>query len=599
MRPFVSPTFYDSSLTIAGTLNLTDTSTATSGHLVYLAYTATSGSTLKYTRKTLTDSSGGYTFNNVKPGNYQIVADTKPYDQVSPSDPKIVTSADNISVTDTEIKLGISNSAQTPSLGAIAAIGLGNSIFSLGDIWLDNAPTVSIISSTGATPTRAASAWCKMTFPVKKRGFGNDQRDANRYSIALNLGAISLSQIVISDVGAGYVLRNEQPPPVYNYFAQLNNANVISVDIWGGQYSTTSTVMLAGIANGSLVPSPSGETVTVDEGGIQKTLNLLYAVSITPLNEILSNVIGADSYEQLYQYERDLSYYNAYDGNGGGRGWRCIVSDNTKNWNSKPAGSTGWQLQPPQYRLPYVRTGTSNQNSGVPVALRFNVKPATARLSNPAKYYDEFGSMDATSKIVDALKNIWSGISANPYDFAGKYTGVKDGAPLYFDIVHTRGEAALAAGEFGTPGSPEATWNFDLVKGYIGRELLVRAAAEGVSGSYLSSIFDIIAATNTNPSVLDLINPLRNFAMGSELVVGFLANTVYQMQQAWGESDTASAIPGNILKELKSLGRQTVGTGMATPPDWLVGKSFSGTLSNGSTVNYTFNSGGYNRTVTP
>jgi hypothetical protein len=83
-------------------------------------------------------------------------------------------------------------------------------------------------------------------------------------------------------------------------------------------------------------------------------------------------------------------------------------------------------------------------------------------------------------------------------------------------------------------------------------------------------------------------------------VVGFAINTIYQSKQAWDVAQTSNTpLYKSIINEFWSLGRQTLGEASLTPPAWLNGKTYTGTLGNGDTVQYTFSSSSYARTVTP
>jgi hypothetical protein len=278
---------------------------------------------------------------------------------------------------------------------------------------------------------------------------------------------------------------------------------------------------------------------------------------------------------------------------------RSYVYDADGGFNSTPGGSIAWHNQPKPYRIKYKRPGTPKpSSSSVLRTLSFNPGPSNTKPINPATNAAKTGELSAYRKLTDALAQIFGSAADSPYNAAGQWSGTTNGAPLYFDVIYgaSGAVAAYKSGAFGAVGTPSALWQLDQIKGYVGRELLVNAAVQGAAGTFIGNLIDNEVAVNTNTNVQRLWN-LPNKSLN--VLGGFLANTAYQYGQAIQESSSIPSLAKNILKETASLGRQTWGSLSDVPPPWLVDKSFSGTLANNSTVQFSFNSSGYNRTVTP
>lgn len=185
------------------------------------------------------------------------------------------------------------------------------------------------------------------------------------------------------------------------------------------------------------------------------------------------------------------------------------------------------------------------------------------------------------------------------------YTGLYGGTTLYHRAVYGTGGAVerYAAGDFGPVGSIQAKMELDAIKGYLGREFLVKGSVQGAQYDAIKSILDTAVSENTSVRVAQMLvdNNLTSIPLSAtSAVIGFLVNIGYQSKQAWDVAQTSNTpLYKSIINEFWSLGRQTLGEVYVTPPAWLNGKTYTGTLGNGDTVQYTFSGSGYNRTVTP
>jgi hypothetical protein len=613
MRPYVYPSILTSSsgVTITGSVFLTSTSTATTGHLVYLARTSTSGGSLTFHRSTFTNSSGGYTFNNVKPGNYQVVTEAEPFATANSSTvQRNVTSDININVSQTKNDITVQPKSNTndPYSGSIVGVSLYNTSFSdfpefdlPWTLWLDGTPNVTI--TTPGSPTNQASAWASMTFPVRLDNWTDTYTQTewnNSYQIALNLGFISMSQIVISNPGSGYPLRS---PIGMTTKAELSGCNIKYIYPYLGSYTTSNQTNIdAGLASGGLVYSPSGETVTVVEGDPPAPVSKpkVYAISTYSIDGKFLDVITSRNYNEFRLQASQLDLYNGctetrsddytFDQRQDGR---SFVFDGSGVFNSTPSGSIAWNHQPKPYRIKYIRPGTPKPlTSSVLRTLSFNPGPGNTKPINPATNAAKTGELSAYKKLIDQI------IKSINIPSLLEWGGQNDGNPLYWDIIYgaNGARAAYETGAFGPVGSPGAIWQLDQIKGYVGRELVINAALQSAAGQIIPSIMTNELSINNNSNIQKYWN-LPNQSLG--VLGGFIANTIYQYSQAIQESTSISQLPYNIIKETASLGRQTWGTFSDVPPAWLDGKSYSGTLGNGSTVQFSFNNSGYNRTVTP
>jgi hypothetical protein len=185
------------------------------------------------------------------------------------------------------------------------------------------------------------------------------------------------------------------------------------------------------------------------------------------------------------------------------------------------------------------------------------------------------------------------------------YTGLYGGTTLYHRAVYGTGGAVerYAAGDFGPVGSIQAKMELDAIKGYLGREFLVKGSVQGAAYDAVKSILDTAVSENTSVRVSQMLvdNGLTSIPLSATAaVVGFLVNIGYQSKQAWDVAQTSNTpLYKSIINEFWSLGRQTLGEVYVAPPAWLNGKTYSGTLGNGDTVQYTFSSSNYTRQVNP
>ena len=192
-------------------------------------------------------------------------------------------------------------------------------------------------------------------------------------------------------------------------------------------------------------------------------------------------------------------------------------------------------------------------------------------------------------------------LATAPTDYVGTFSGTT----LYHRAVYGTGGAVerYAAGDFGPVGSVQAVMELDAIKGYLGREFLVKGSVQGAQYDAVKAILDTAVSENTSVRVAQMLvdNNLTSIPLSAtSAVVGFLVNIGYQSKQAWDVAQTSNTpLYKSIINEFWSLGRQTLGEVYVTPPAWLNGKTYTGTLGNGDTVQYTFSSSNYTRTVTP
>jgi hypothetical protein len=208
-------------------------------------------------------------------------------------------------------------------------------------------------------------------------------------------------------------------------------------------------------------------------------------------------------------------------------------------------------------------------------------------------------------------ENLGAQVQRMMYNSSNDYVGTFANDDLYATAVYGVGGAKSAydAGEFGPVGSIGAVREFDAIKGYMGREFLVKATLQGVEFDAIKGILDTAISDNNSRRVANFIldNGLTpGSSTATNVMVAFVANFLYQNTQAFAETFGTQQTPinnqplyKNIIKELFSLGRQTLGSASLTPPAWLNGKTYTGTLGNGDTVQYTFSSGSYVRQVNP
>jgi hypothetical protein len=185
------------------------------------------------------------------------------------------------------------------------------------------------------------------------------------------------------------------------------------------------------------------------------------------------------------------------------------------------------------------------------------------------------------------------------------YVGTFGGTTLYHNAVYGTGGAVerYAAGDFGPVGSVEAKMQLDAIKGYLGREFLVKGAVQGAQYDAVKAILDAAVSENTSVRISQMLvdNNLTSIPLSAtSAVIGFLINIAYQSNQAWEVAQTSNTpLYKSIINEFWSLGRQTLGEVYVAPPAWLNGKTYTGTLGNGDTVQYTFSSSSYTRQVNP
>jgi hypothetical protein len=203
---------------------------------------------------------------------------------------------------------------------------------------------------------------------------------------------------------------------------------------------------------------------------------------------------------------------------------------------------------------------------------------------------------------------------------------------LYNKIIYTAGigetsvDQAYKNGEFGAVGSLDARYQVDLIKGYVGREFMVGSTLDSngtVYGkSFQDQLHDFMIGVVSNPCGSPVIDFLNTFLSGvswsRSVAASLIINFGYQFGQAiqrggWalGQNLDNSLNPmagpaagfDAFWREMRNFGRQALGSLSANPPSWLVGKTFSSTIvggaDNGKTVQVTFTSTGYTRTVTP
>lgn len=179
-------------------------------------------------------------------------------------------------------------------------------------------------------------------------------------------------------------------------------------------------------------------------------------------------------------------------------------------------------------------------------------------------------------------------------------TGVgQGGVPLYFDIMYGANNSvqkSLRQGEFGDPNSAAARLQVNLLKGYLGKELLIRPVLlDDTVPAYLGDA----QLENSNSRVQAVLAELATDSITN--VAAIVANILYQGTQAI--ANTISGVTPNLFqsvsREWRSLTQQSFGSLQDTPPSWLQGQSFAATLGTGQTVTYTFNPTGYTRVVSP
>lgn len=243
------------------------------------------------------------------------------------------------------------------------------------------------------------------------------------------------------------------------------------------------------------------------------------------------------------------------------------------------------------YPAPLIRPYTL-QTPGTGIA---NVDIAQNNSSTLPNLEQNYG----LAQFINGLQQAFAqGISAAVVGTVGEVTGTVDGAPLYFDMIYGNNsvQSALRAGEFGDPNSAEARAIVNDLKGYLGKEFLVRPVF--ISG-HVQNVLSAAQTFNTNTRVQSGLSGLI-----SESIVLFaaaVANSLYQGAQAIDNavSGVSPNLYNSISREWRGLKQQSWGAAQVNPPSWLVNKSFQSSLSTGQTVTYAFNPGGYTRTVSP
>jgi len=200
------------------------------------------------------------------------------------------------------------------------------------------------------------------------------------------------------------------------------------------------------------------------------------------------------------------------------------------------------------------------------------------------------------------LKNVVSKATNALIDSALNFDGGVYNKVLYNDVNSLQDR--YNRGEFGPKNSPEALFVLDSVKGYLGRELLVKPVIQQVTlSNYLQNAIDNY--TSQTPAVQKfLTNALQQGESAIAARASVFAEVLYQGKQFFYD-DIKLSIDENknlallAVHEMTNFYGQVSGAVSENPPPYLVGKTFTGATLDGSTVTFEFNSTGYTRTVTP
>jgi hypothetical protein len=546
--------------TIRGSAVGTDSSLLANSYVMLVEPTDQSSNNfvLQPIKITTTDSQGNFQFDNLLPREYQIVAEQTPATAlpaayVDDTDPGVVSPqiSDDYFVLSENLNTEIKSKTRSDYAGSFIALRAE----SAGDIVWQSTPTVTIIGPC----IIQAKAWCKMAqiehptygsqsyiqqIVFENPGLGYDWSDVrieiNGFGRDINsqqLGWEEINWFRNGDIG--WVQNSSERSLDINRFGVTNFGPILAVTredfLWWTRFLTSDKVY---------VKSPS-------IGGF----------SYVPRHwEVIVYLPEPDPFDPL-----NPNYFSSNDA------------------VSYPWGSTAAVNLPP-----YLKPGTYQDQE--PEITRFDIVP------NNSSSLPDLEQNYGLAQFINGLQKVLAqGISAAANDI----TGTVDGQSLYFNMLYGANNSvdqAYRDGEFGPVNSAQARLAVDQLKGYLGKEFLVRPVfLSGNVQNYLSGA----QTFNTNTRVQASLS-----GAAIEEIVGAaaqVANALYQGAQAIDNaiSGVAPNLYNSVSREWRSLKRQNWGAAQTDPPAWLVGKNFVGNLNSGQTVTYNFNSSGYTRTVSP
>jgi hypothetical protein len=624
------PSTTNSKLTIRGAFGTQDG--FTSGYTVSLIKPWTPGTELTPVLFTVTDADYNFTFRKIPPGTYSIAA--KEIHEYSASTayswfilPKLVTvTRSSIKVTPLIMTTSVVTVAPKFTTGSIVRIKTpvtapGGGLTGKDPIAWDTSDSTyyppKILVVSGSTSGTLAKVWLKM-------GDYPEIRGTSSWSAYRSSGYKVIDHFVIEDPGSLY------------------DTSTTDVIVWGKRVdidatgNVTTTVMegssilslapitfansdteanviinsdrLTGAAQTPLIMTSGGATLARDEYLPPYTVDPSSSVSAGSKIDFLQlypGVYGCHGlsipsgfptfvYNKAIGGDPTYAYYAAYP--------HMIPSATAPGGSYAPYGTTN-----------YCPGDNPNANSSL-TALRLTTgcaTTATAELKN--RMQDFLG-----------LNFDWGGASRTGF--------------VYNKMIYSSGfgdspsvQEALRNGEFGDPESLTARYQVDIIKGYIGREFMIGSTLDS-NGTETGKTFQdqlqeymdgVLNGTPCSNPVVDFLNFYLTAQTWSRTVaLSLLANFSYQFQQAiWragfafgqnlypsgSSAQNPFAAPkayyDAFWREMRNFGRQALGSLESNPPAWLVGKSYSSTIvggpDNGKTVQITFNSTGYTRTVTP
>jgi hypothetical protein len=538
-------------------------------------------------RITTTDAEGNFRFDNLPPGEYQTIVEQTPASAAPAAylDPDAVSPqiSDNYVVLNDDLSSETKPKIRNDHIGSL--IGLPVVGFA-GGMWTEP-PTITVLGNC----TIPAQVRCK-TITVPGIMTAPGVYEPNFHYV--------VTQIVIENPGQGYSVYgtdgNLGTEGSLNwiisgsYYDQFPNDGIstdnISIDtqyVRANDFFSISSIQ----TNGAQEPNPalpegsdSGWPYLATEPGDFNRWVSIYASNGRRVGPTTCSVITFDG---TMPWTRRGGWYRT----------ESIMVIHAQVW---PDG------QDEQGTTIYVPITPTCAETPIPL-----IRPYTLQNQDPGTASSDITQANSSTlpdlqqnyglaQFLNGLQKVFAqGIAAAAEDITGKVGGTA----LYYDMMYGANDSvqeALRAGVFGPPNSAEARVAVNELKGYLGKEFLVRPVF--LSGD-VQNFLESAQTFNANARVQAGLG--AGFNESIVTLASVVANALYQGLQAI--DNTLSGVTPNLYnsvsREWRGLKQQNWGAAQTAPPSWLVDKSFQSSLSTGQTVTYTFNSSGYNRTVSP
>lgn len=515
-----------------------------------------------------TDSQGNFQFDNLPPGEYQTIVEQTPAAAAPAAyiDPNAVSPqlSDNYVVFNEDLNSEIKPKIRNDHIGSIVGLPVPNNVQWSGP------PTVTVLGNC----TIPAQVRCEVMITQSE----------------FSPPIYSIIQYVIENPGQGYSIRGTD--------GNIGTEGSFAWQVSGSDITYGAVTLVSASQHHPLAVGGGGFNdtyyISIQTNGARDYAENL-PVGFFAVWPLLATEPGDfNRWVSFYASNRRFLAFNTEGAEveycsqndlGPGGWWR---SESGMVLHGKPISGIPTCSEIP---FPLIRPYTL-QTPGTGIA---NVDIAQNNSSTLPNLEQNYG----LAQFINGLQQAFAqGISAAVVGTVGEVTGTVDGAPLYFDMIYGNNsvQSALRAGEFGDPNSAEARAIVNDLKGYLGKEFLVRPVF--ISG-HVQNVLSAAQTFNTNTRVQSGLSGLI-----SESIVLFaaaVANSLYQGAQAIDNavSGVSPNLYNSISREWRGLKQQSWGAAQVNPPSWLVNKSFQSSLSTGQTVTYAFNPGGYTRTVSP